>query len=94
MQQQRRARAGDTRKARARAIAPFASLTLVAYPLVAIDSVPMKTGFVVASLAVMEVYASWFMGLPWWGAVLVLAVAGALWFFPAAWMVRWMARPD
>ncbi len=52
MQQQRRARAGETRKARARAIAPFASLTLVAYPLVAIDSVPMKTGFVVASLAV------------------------------------------
>jgi hypothetical protein len=45
-------------------------------------------------LLVMEIYVTWMMGLPWWGAILVLAIAGGLWFFPAAWVVRWMVRPD
>ena len=45
-------------------------------------------------LAVMELYVSTMMGLPWWGAILVLAVAGLLWFYPASWVIRWMSRPD
>ena len=45
-------------------------------------------------LAVMQVYATNLMGLPWWGAVLVLCVAGLLWFLPASWLIRWMSRPD
>lgn len=49
---------------------------------------------IVYPLVVMEAYVTWLMALPWWGAILVLAVAGGLWFFPAAWVVRWMARPD
>jgi high-affinity Fe2+/Pb2+ permease len=49
---------------------------------------------IVYPLAIMEVYARWMMGLPWWGAIAVLAVAGLLWFFPASWVVRWMSKPD
>ena len=49
---------------------------------------------IVYPLAVMELYVSTMMALPWWGAILVLAILGALWFFPASWIVRWMARPD
>jgi hypothetical protein len=49
---------------------------------------------IVYPLAVMELYVSTMMGLPWWGAILVLAVAGLLWFYPASWVIRWMSRPD
>jgi hypothetical protein len=49
---------------------------------------------IVYPLAVMELYATTMMGLPWWGAIAVLAVAGLLWFYPASWMVRWMSKPD
>jgi len=45
-------------------------------------------------LAIMEIYATTMMGLPWWGAIGVLAVAGLLWFYPASWIVRWMSKPD
>jgi hypothetical protein len=34
------------------------------------------------------------MGLPWWGTIAVLCIAGLLWFYPASWVVRWMSRPD
>jgi hypothetical protein len=37
---------------------------------------------------------SWLAAAPWWGLILFFAVAGGLWFFPAAWIIRWMARPD
>ncbi len=49
---------------------------------------------IVYPLAIMQAYVTWFMPLPWWGAIAVLAVAGVLWFYPASWLVRWMARPD
>jgi RsiW-degrading membrane proteinase PrsW (M82 family) len=41
------------------------------------------------------IYMSW-MGetTPPWALILFFAVAGGSWFFPAAWIVRWMARPD
>ncbi len=45
-------------------------------------------------LVVMEIYASTMMALPWWGAIVVLCIAGLLWFFPASWVVRWMSKPD
>ncbi len=45
-------------------------------------------------LAVMEIYVTWFAALPWWGAIIVLCVAGLLWFFPASRVVRWMSAPD
>jgi hypothetical protein len=49
---------------------------------------------IVYPLAVVELYVSTLMALPWWGTIVVLAVAGLLWFFPASWVVRWMSRPD
>ena len=49
---------------------------------------------VIYPLAVMELYATTMMGLPWWGAILVLAIAGGLWFYPASWIIRWMSAPD
>jgi hypothetical protein len=49
---------------------------------------------IVYPLAVMQVYVTTMMGLPWWGAIIVLCIAGLLWFFPASWVVRWMSKPD
>ncbi len=45
-------------------------------------------------LTVMEAYVTWLVGLPWWGAILVLCAAGLLWFYPASVVVRWMSAPD
>ena len=49
---------------------------------------------IVYPLAVMELYVSTMMSLPWWAAIVVLCVAGLLWFYPASWVVRWMSKPD
>lgn len=40
------------------------------------------------------VYASWLGEAPWWVLIGFFAVAGSLWFLPATWIIRWMARPD
>lgn len=40
------------------------------------------------------IYANWLGAAPWWALILFFAVAGASWFFPAAWIIRWMAKPD
>ena len=49
---------------------------------------------IVYPLAVMELYVSTLTGLPWWGSIVVLCLAGLLWFYPASWVVRWMSKPD
>jgi hypothetical protein len=49
---------------------------------------------IVYPLAAMELYARTMMGLPPVASILAFAILGGLWFFPAAWMVRWMAKPD
>ena len=50
---------------------------------------------IVYPLAIMEVYVSTpLMGLPWWGAIIALCIAGLLWFYPASWVVRWMSKPE
>lgn len=49
---------------------------------------------IVYPLAIMELYATTMMGLPWWGAIVVLAVFGLLWFYPASWIIRWMSKPE
>lgn len=46
------------------------------------------------SIGVGAIYANFLGGAPWWALLLYFAVAGILWFFPAAWIIRWMARPD
>jgi RsiW-degrading membrane proteinase PrsW (M82 family) len=40
------------------------------------------------------IYANFLGGQAWWVLVTYFAVAGLLWFVPAAMMIRWMARPD
>ncbi|MBN9306375.1 MAG: DUF2842 domain-containing protein [Devosia sp.] len=49
---------------------------------------------IVYPLAIMQIYVTTMMDLPWWGAILVLCIAGLLWFYPASWVVRWMSKPD
>lgn len=49
--------------------------------------------FVYATL-VMWLYMSFLEGQPWYVLIAFFAVTGAAWFFPAAWIIRWMAKPD
>lgn len=46
------------------------------------------------AIGVGAIYANVLEDAPWWGLILYFAVAGLLWFFPAAAIIRWMARPD
>ena len=49
---------------------------------------------VVYSIGVGAIYANFLGGQPWWVLIGFFAAAGLLWFFPASWMIRWMAKPD
>jgi Protein of unknown function (DUF2842) len=40
------------------------------------------------------IYDRLLVGLPGWALILFFLVAGLGWGFPAAWIIRWMARPD
>ena len=39
------------------------------------------------------IYANFLAGAAWWILIPYFAVAGMLWFFPAAWIIRWMSNP-
>ena len=45
-------------------------------------------------IAAGAIYAYFLGGQAWWILILYFAGAGLVWFFPASWIVRWMARPD
>lgn len=45
-------------------------------------------------LIVMELYARYLGGAPWWAAILLFGVLGLLWFYPASWVIRWMVKPE
>ena len=49
---------------------------------------------VVYSMGAMTIYLSFLGDAAWWVLILYFAVAGLLWFFPASWLIRWMAHPD
>lgn len=49
---------------------------------------------VVFAIAATAIYANFLGGQPGWVLIIFFAIAGLLWFFPAAWTIRWMARPD
>lgn len=40
------------------------------------------------------IYANFLGTAPWWVLIVFFAVAGTTWFFPATWIIRWMAKPD
>jgi hypothetical protein len=42
----------------------------------------------------MAVYMNLLAGHAWWVLILFFAAAGLLWFFPATWVIGWMAKPD
>ena len=44
-------------------------------------------------VAIGAIYANLLGSAPWWILITFFAVAGLLWFFPAAWLIRWMSRP-
>lgn len=44
--------------------------------------------------AIMLVHEQFLIGSPWWVLIPFFAVTGLLWGVPAAWIIRWMARPD
>ena len=52
------------------------------------------SGIVAWSMLVMWIYMSFLGGSAWWLLISFFAITGALWFFPAAWIIRWMAKPD
>ena len=49
---------------------------------------------IVWCVVVVAVHATWLTAAPWWALILFFAITGGLWFFPASWIVRWMAKPD
>lgn len=54
---------------------------------------------ILASLVVWSILATWLylatlQDAAWWVLIAYFAVAGMAWFFPAAWIIRWMSRPD
>jgi hypothetical protein len=49
---------------------------------------------VVFAIGAGAIYANFLAGAAWWILIAFFAVAGLSWFFPAAWIIRWMARPD
>lgn len=59
-----------------------------------VGTVLVLVSIVVYSIVAGAIYANFLAGAPWWALIVFFAVAGALWFFPATWIVRWMSRPD
>jgi hypothetical protein len=49
---------------------------------------------VVYCIVIGAIYLRFFEGQPGWMLILFFAVTGMLWFYPASWTVRWMAKPD
>lgn len=49
---------------------------------------------VVYPVVVAVLFGDWLAHLPGWGSIPIFAVLGLLWFIPAAFVIRWMARPD
>jgi len=40
------------------------------------------------------IYMNLFSAAPWWLMIICFAIIGVCWFFPAAWIIKWMSRPD
>ena len=43
---------------------------------------------------VMWLYMSFLGGQAWWLLIIFFAATGVCWFFPATWIINWMAKPD
>lgn len=59
-----------------------------------IGTILTLTSIIVWCVVVVGVYTTWLNTAPWWALIVFFAATGGLWFFPAAWIIRWMAKPD
>ena len=59
-----------------------------------IGTILVLASIVAWSMLVMWIYMSFLGGAAWWLLIGFFAITGALWFFPATWIIRWMAKPD
>ncbi|HHY50484.1 MAG TPA: DUF2842 domain-containing protein [Alphaproteobacteria bacterium] len=59
-----------------------------------LGTIAMILLLIVYSILVGAIYANFLGGQDWWVLILLFAAAGLFWFFPAAWTIRWMSRPD
>jgi len=59
-----------------------------------VGAIGLMVLIMVYCIAVGAIYASFLGGQPAIVLIIFFAVAGMLWFFPASWTIRWMAKPD
>ena len=59
-----------------------------------IGTILLLVSIVVWCVLAGAIYANVLGTAPWWGLLVFFAIAGGAWFFPAAWIIKWMARPD
>ncbi|WP_055048694.1 DUF2842 domain-containing protein [Devosia sp. A16] len=59
-----------------------------------IGTVLILLSLVVWSTMGMWIYMSFLGATAWWLLIGFFAVMGMSWFYPATWIIRWMAKPD
>lgn len=59
-----------------------------------IGTILVLLSIVAWSAVIMWIYMSFLGGAAWWLLIVFFALVGMAWFFPATWIIRWMARPD
>lgn len=45
------------------------------------------------SILITWIYLAALVDQPWWVLIIFFAIGGTSWFFPAAWIIRWMSKP-
>lgn len=59
-----------------------------------LGTIMILASLVLYSALVMWAYLNWLEGAVWWVLIGFFAITGMGWFFPAAWIISWMSRPD
>ena len=59
-----------------------------------LGTVLILLSLIVWSVLGMWIYMSFLGAAAWWLLIGFFAVMGMGWFFPATWIIRWMAKPD
>lgn len=59
-----------------------------------LGTVLILLSLVVWSVLGMWIYMSFLGAAVWWLLIGFFAVMGMSWFYPATWIIRWMAKPD
>jgi hypothetical protein len=59
-----------------------------------LGTVLILVSLVVWSVLGMWIYMSFLGAAAWWLLIGFFALMGMSWFYPATWIIRWMAKPD